>query len=156
MNAVDTNWLEAMFFDPRDEGGKARRATVDRFLRTQQRGQLLVSQIVILEARNVFSRASARPEPDAWTKFEVDRRFYRDSLDWDKTKRDVFALVFRYGHKLTLGTFDLAVLASSRLSGATRLLVFDETLKAVATAEGLEVFPPLDEKGQAVLAKLRA
>jgi hypothetical protein len=50
---------------------------------------------------------------------------------------------------------DVAILASAKLSGATRLLSFDQTLKALAMAEGLEVFPPLDAQGRQVLAKLK-
>ena len=56
---------------------------------------------------------------------------------------------------LTLGSFDLAVLASAKLAGATRLLSFDQPLKAVAVAEGLEVFPGLNEVGKTLLARLK-
>jgi len=151
MNCADTNWLEAMFFaDPAD-----RRAVVERFLR-REKGVLLVSAITRLEARNVFSRKSGEPEPPEWREFEADNRFYRDRLNWDLLRRDVFALVARYAHKSKLGTFDLCIIAAARLAGATRILSFDQQLKALATAEGLKVFPDLDESGKALLARLRA
>ena len=35
------------------------------------------------------------------------------------------------------------------------MLSFDQTLKAVAVAEGLDVFPELDAEGKALLARLR-
>ena len=34
-------------------------------------------------------------------------------------------------------------------------MFFDQTLKAVAVAEGMEVFPPLDSAGKQLLAKLK-
>jgi hypothetical protein len=49
----------------------------------------------------------------------------------------------------------MEVLASARLSGATRLLSFDERLKAIAVAEKLEVFPQLGRAGKDVLSELR-
>jgi len=156
MNAVDTNWLEAMFIEPERQTHKPRRATVDRYLRTHQQGPLLVSPIVALEARNVFTRSTGESQPPEWVLFENDMRFYRDPMNWDVLRRDVFALVFRYSHKAGLGTFHLAVLASIKAGGATRLLSFDELLKALAVAEGLEVFPPLAAEGKALLARLRS
>lgn len=77
-------------------------------------------------------------------------------MNWDLLRRETFRLIAKYAHKQTLGTFDLAVLASSKLAGATRLLSFDETLKAIAVAEGMEVFPPLEREGKQLLAKLRS
>lgn len=59
------------------------------------------------------------------------------------------------GPKATLGTFDLALLASAKLAGATRLLSFDQTLKALALTEGLEVIPDLDETGKSLLSRLK-
>ena len=52
-------------------------------------------------------------------------------------------------------TFDAAILASAILSGAVRLLSFDEKLKALAVAEGIEVYPELNASGKAYLEKLK-
>jgi hypothetical protein len=75
-------------------------------------------------------------------------------MNWDFVRRDALALFARYSHKGVFGTLDLAILASARLSGAKRLLSFDETLKALAVAEGLEVFPSLNSEGKRLVAKL--
>jgi predicted nucleic acid-binding protein len=79
---------------------------------------------------------------------------YLDPLNWDFVRRDAFALFARYAPRATLGAMDVAILASARLSGATRILTFDETLKALAVAEGIDVFPPLTSPGKSMLARL--
>jgi len=76
-------------------------------------------------------------------------------MNWDFLHRDAFALLAKYSPRATIGTLDMAILASARLCGATRLLSFDETLKAVAVAEKVEVFPPLARKGKRLLRELR-
>ncbi len=154
MNFADTNWLEAMFFDLADDK-KSRRGTVDRFMR-QNPGQLGLSHLVYLETRNVFSRVSGEAEPPEWNQLQerLSGLFYLDPMNWDMLRRDAFALFAKYSPKATVGTFDLTLLASAKLAGATRLLSFDHTLKAVAVAEGLEIFPELNEAGKTLLAKL--
>ena len=156
MNFADTNWLEAMFFASELREKQARRAIVDRFLR-QHGGQIGLSHIVYLEARNIFSRVSGESEPEEWGQLQagLNGRFYLDPMNWEFLRRDTFALVAKYAHKATLGTFDLALLASAKLAGATRLLSFDDTLKAMALAEGLPVFPELGPQGKTLLAQLR-
>ena len=57
--------------------------------------------------------------------------------------------------KTSFGAFALSLLASAKLAGATRVLSFDQTLKALAVAAGLEVFPDLNEAGKALLARLK-
>ena len=155
MNFADSNWLEAMFFNLADDK-KSRRGTVDRFMR-QNPGQLGLSHVVYLEARNVFSRVSGEAEPPEWKQLRegLNGQFYLDPMNWDLLRRDAFALVAKYSPKATLGAFDLALLASAKLAGATRLLSFDQTLKALAVAEGLEVFPELNEAGKKLLARLK-
>ncbi|MBI5384022.1 MAG: type II toxin-antitoxin system VapC family toxin [Verrucomicrobia bacterium] len=155
MNFADTNWLEAMFFELKDH--PQRRAIVDRFLRRNP-GQLGLSPLVYLEARNVFSRVSGEEQPPEWEEVEAGKngRFYLDPMQWDLVRRDSFDLFRRYGRKMPLGTLDLAILASVRLAGCQQLLSFDETLKAVAVAEEVAVFPPLAEEGKSILARLRA
>lgn len=155
MNFADTNWLRAMFL--RTEDHKDREATVERFHR-RDRTQVGLSHVVLLEARNVFSRITGEPEPAEYRALLEDGfngRFYLDPMNWDLVRRNTLALLQRYAHKTTLGTFDMAVLASAQLAGATRLLSFDETIKAVAVAEGMEVFPLLGDEGRQILAALR-
>ena len=60
-----------------------------------------------------------------------------------------------YAWKVTPGTFDTAIVACAKLAGATRFLSFDTTAKALAGAEGIDVFPPLDSAGKQLLARLR-
>lgn len=155
MNFADTNWLEAMFFSLAADK-KSRRGIVDRFLR-QNPGQLGLSHLVYLEARNVFSRVSGEAEPPEWKQLQagLSGLFYLDPMNWDLLRRDAFALFSKYSPKVTVGTFDLTLLASAKLAGATRLLSFDQTLKALAVAEGLEVFPELNETGKTLLVRLK-
>ena len=155
MNFADTNWLEALYFESPDPGQQAREATAQRFMR-KHGGQLAVSQVVYLEARNVFSRTAREEEPEEWRRFVADFNalIYLDPLNWDFMRRDAFALFARYSHRATLGTLDVAILASAKLSGATRLLSFDETLKALSVSEDLDVFPPLNTEGKMLLKRL--
>ena len=76
-------------------------------------------------------------------------------MNWSLVRREAQDLFKRYARKSKLGTFDMALLASAKLSGITWLLSFDEGLKAVAVAERIEVFPPLNDEGKARLAELR-
>ena len=128
----------------------------ERFMR-QHGGQLAISHVVYLEARNVFSRNAGEVEPGEWRRLVSDFNglLYLDPMNWDALRRDAFALFAKYSSRVSIGTLDMAILASARLSGATRLLSFDETLKVVATAERLAVFPPLATEGKRLLSKLR-
>lgn len=133
-----------------------RRALVARFLRMNP-GTIGLSHVVLLEARNVFSRVTKLPDPPEWQELEegFNGRFYLDPMNWDLVRREAVALLRKYAHKTALGTFDVVLFASARLASATRLLSFDGKLKALAVAEGLEVFPELDKEGRALLAELR-
>lgn len=155
MNFADTNWLEALYFDSSDPIQREREATVQRFMR-RHGGQLGISHIVYLEARNVFSRTAGEAEPEEWRRFLADFNglIYLDPLNWDFLRRDAFALFSRYSHRFQFGTLDAAILASAKLSGASKLLSFDENLKALAVAEGLDVFPTLGAQGKQLLRKL--
>jgi predicted nucleic acid-binding protein len=155
MNFADTNWLEAIYFESTDPAQQAREAIVQRFMR-RQGGQLAISHLVFLEARNVFSRTANESEPEEWRHFIADfnRLIYLDPMNWDFVRRDSFALCSRYSHRATFGTLDMAIVASAKLSGARRLLSFDERLKVLAVAEGLQVFPPLNVEGKQLLRKL--
>jgi len=155
MNFADTNWLEALYFESPDLEQQARESTAQRFMR-KQGGHLAISQLVYLEARNVFSRTAQEAEPEEWRRFlgDFNSLIYLGPLNWDFIRRDAFALFARYAPRATLGSMDVAILASARLSGATRILTFDETLKALAVAEGIEVFPPLTAEGKSTLVRL--
>jgi predicted nucleic acid-binding protein len=158
MNYADTNWLEALYVTPHpdDAVGLERERIVERFAR-KHGGQLAVSHVVLLEARNVFSRVTGESQPREWDLLEADfdGRLYVDPMNWDLLRRECHALLARYAWKVTMGTFDTAIVASARLAGATRFLSFDLTAKALARAEGIEVFPPLDATGKQLLARLR-
>ena len=159
MNCADTNWLEALYITPHPEDREAqtRERIVQRFARTHS-GPLAVSHVVLLEARNVFSRVTGEKEPIEWRQLEsdFDGRLYLDSMNWDLLRRECHALLARYAWKTQIGPFDAAVVASAKLAGATRFLSFDVRAKALATAEGLRVFPPLDPAGKRLLAPLRS
>src|ERR1051326_1799659 len=76
-------------------------------------------------------------------------------MNWDLLRRECQALFARYAWKTHLGTFDTAVVASAKLAGGTRFLSFDTRAKALAAAEGLKVFPPLDAAGRRILSELK-
>ncbi len=155
MNFADTNWLEAMFFEL-DGPQKNRRGIVEKFMRNHG-GQLGISHIVYLEARNVFSRVAKDKNPPEWDELNdgLAGKFYLDPMNWDLLRREAFALFEKYSHKATVGTFDMAILASAKLAGATRMLSFDGNLRIVSAAEGLAVFPELDATEKADAAKLK-
>ena len=50
-------------------------------------------------------------------------------MNWSLLRRDCEDLFARYGWRLTIGTFDAAIVASARLAGATCFLSFDLTAK---------------------------
>lgn len=157
MNFADTNWLEAVYITPHADDAEARERErmVERFAR-KHGGQLAVSQVVLLEARNVFSRVTGESQPREWQQLEADfdGRLFVDPMNWDLLRRECLALFARFSGKTRLGTFDAAVVASAKLAGGTRFLSFDTRAKALAAAERLEVFPPLSAEGKRILAEL--
>jgi predicted nucleic acid-binding protein len=158
MNYADTNWLEAVYIspDPDDREANERERIVERFAR-KHGGQLALSHIVLLEARNVFSRVTGESHPQEWQELEADfgGRLYLDPMNWDLLRRECHVLFSRYAVKARLGTLDTAVVASAKLAGAKRFLSFDVTAKVLAAAEGLSVFPPLGEEGTRILTRLK-
>lgn len=158
MNYADTNWLEAVYISPHpgDAEAQERERIVARFAR-KHGGQLAVSHVVLLEARNVFSRVTGESQPREWQQLEADfdGRLYVDPMNWDLLRRECHALMARYAWKISLGTFDTAVVASAKLAGGTRFLSFDTKAKALAAAEGLEVFPALDLEGKRLVSVLK-
>jgi hypothetical protein len=158
MNFADTNWLEALYIepDPHDLRATRRREIVDHFMR-RHGGQLVLSHIVLLETRNVFSRSTGQREPPEWQRFEADfdGRIYVDSMNWDLLRRECNTLFGRYAWKASVGSFDTAIVASIKLAGGTRFLSFDTAARALAKAEGINVFPPLDAGGKKLLTELK-
>ena len=158
MNYADTNWLEAVYIgaDADDAEGLRRREIVERFAR-RHGGRLAISHIVLLEARNVFCRTTGESDPREWGLLEADfdGRIYVDPMNWDLLRRECYALFGRYGWKIQIGTFDTAIIAAAKLAGATQFLSFDTTAKALAVAEGIRVFPPLDAAGKMRLDQMK-
>ena len=158
MNFADTNWLASVYIEPQAEDTEAvkRRRVVERFMR-QHGGQLAISQVVLLEARNVFSRITGEEQPREWQMLEADfgGRLYVDPMNWDLLRRECNALFSKYAWKAALGTFDTAIVASAKLAGGTRFLSFDAKARALAGAEGLGVFPVLDPAERRLLAQLK-
>jgi len=158
VNFADTNWLVSVYIEPHADDAQAlrRRELVKRFMR-RNGGQLVISQVVLLEARNVFSRVTEENEPREWQRLEADfdGRLYTDPLNWDRLRQECNRLFANYAWKTAVGTFDTAIVASAKLAGGTRFLSFDTTAKAIAAAEGFDVFPPLDTAGRQLLVRLK-
>jgi predicted nucleic acid-binding protein len=158
MNFADTNWLASVYIEPQAEDTEAakRRRVVERFMR-QHGGQLAISHVVLLEARNVFSRITGEEQPQEWQTLEADfgGRLYVDPMNWDLLRRECNALFSKYAWKAALGTFDAAIVASAKLSGGTRFLSFDANARALASAEGLGVFPVLEPAERRLRARLK-
>ena len=158
MNFADTNWLASAYIEPHAEDTEAakRRRVVERFMR-QHGGQLAISHVVLLEARNVFSRITGEEQPREWQTLEADfgGRLYVDPMNWDLLRRECNALFLKYSYKANLGTFDTAIVASVKLAGGTRFLSFDANARALASAEGLGVFPVLEPAERRLRARLK-
>jgi predicted nucleic acid-binding protein len=158
MNFADTNWLASAYIEPHAEDVEAvkRRRVVERFMR-QQGGQLAISHVVLLEARNVFSRITGEEQPREWQTLEADfgGRLFVDPMNWDLLRRECNALFSKYSWKADLGTFDTAIVASVKLAGGTRFLSFDAKARALASAEGIGVFPVLETAERRLLEHLK-
>lgn len=158
MNFADTNWLVAAYIEPAPDDDEAvrRRALVERFMR-RHGGQLALSHLVLLEARNVFSRVTGEREPREWHAVEADfdGRLYVDPMNWDLLRRECNTLFSKYAWSAAVGTFDTAVIASLKLAGGTRFLCFDSTARALAAAEAIEVYPALEPSERQTASRLR-
>jgi len=158
MNFADTNWLASIYIEPSPADIEAvrRRTLVSRFM-GRQGGQLLVSHIVLMEARNIFSRVTGEGVPREWLMLEADfdGRLYVDPMNWDLLRNECNALFSKYAWKADIGTFDTAIVASAKLAGARQFLSFDAMARALAVAEGLQVFPALDDAGKSRVLLLK-
>lgn len=159
MNAfADTNWLEAIYFKPHpdDKDAISKAVTVERRMRKHS-GPLIISQIVLLEARNVFNRLSGKSNPEQWQHLlsDFNGRIFVDPMNWDLLRQETYRIFELFSHKVSLGSFDATLIASARLAGAREIMSFDQRLKAVSACLGFEVFPALDAEGRDLRAKLK-
>jgi predicted nucleic acid-binding protein len=158
VNFADTNWLASTYIEPRADDTEAvrRREIVERFLR-RHGGQLVISHVVLLEARNIFSRITEEREPREWQMLEADfdGRLYVDPMNWDLLREECQQLFSKYAWRTAIGTFDTAIIASLKLAGGTRLLSFDTTARVLAAAEGIAVYPELAAAEKQLLARLK-
>jgi hypothetical protein len=147
LNCADTNWLVSVYIepDPADAEALKRRKIVDRYMRAHG-GPLIVSHIVLLEARNIFSRITGEKHAREWQTLESDfeGRLYVDTMNWDLLRRECGILFSKYAWRTPVGTFDTAVVASVKLAGGTNFLSFDSRARGIAVAEGLNAYPPLN------------
>jgi predicted nucleic acid-binding protein len=155
---ADTNWLEASYIEPDPRNALSVRRSAIARKRNEKEGPLLTSQIVLLEARNVFARVTKAPAPEEWKELQADfnAKIFVDPMDWDLLRQAAGRIFERFSHKAPLGTFDVAIIASAELAGAREILSFDENLKATAFAVGFKVYPDLTAEGRSFLAKLKA
>lgn len=158
MNFADTNWLAAAYLEPKSDDAEAerRKEIVERFMR-RHGGQLVISHVVLLEARNLFSRITGEREPLEWQRLtaDFDGRVYVDPMNWDFLQRECDALFSKYAWRATIGTFDTAIIASLKLAGGTRFLSFDSIARAIAAAEAIEVHPLLNAAERQLVSRLK-
>ena len=111
----------------------------------------------MLEARNVFGRLSGSANPVQWEQLinDFNGRIFVDPMNWDILRQETNRLFERFSHKTQIGTFDATLIVSAQLAGALEILSFDERLKALASALGIKVFPPLEPAGESLLATLK-
>jgi predicted nucleic acid-binding protein len=158
VNFADTNWLASAYMEPGSDDAQAvsRREIVQRFMR-RHGGQLVLSHVVLLEARNLFSRITGEREPPEWQRLEADfdGRLFVDPMNWDLLRRECNTLFSKYAWKAAVGAFDTAIVASVKLAGGTRFLSFDATARALAGAEGIEVYPALSAAEKLLVSRLK-
>jgi hypothetical protein len=158
MNFADSDWLASVYLEPEAADNEAvrRRRIVKRFMRRHP-GPMAISHIVLLGARTVFSRITGEPLPQEWHTLEADlgRRLRIERIDWASLRFECNALCAKYAWKVALAAVDTAIVAAVKLAGGTRLLSFDPTLRVLASAEGISVFPNLEPKERKLLAILR-
>jgi predicted nucleic acid-binding protein len=159
MNYADSNWLVAVYIKPKadDAEGVKRERIAERFTRRQNE-RLALSAVTALECENVFRRITKETQPEelAALKADFDGLLFVSPMDWRALMAECERLFARHAARLKLGTFDCAIVASAKLARAKRFLSFDARAAALATAEGLAVFPELDAIGRECLARLRA
>jgi hypothetical protein len=78
-----------------------------------------------------------------------------EQINWACLRYECNALCAKYAWKLPLAAVDTAIVAAVKLAGGSRLLSFDTTLRVLASAEGVGVFPTLEPKERRLLARLQ-
>jgi predicted nucleic acid-binding protein len=153
LNFADTNWLVALYSSHERE---SQHRIAAKFMRCHG-GQLLLSQPVLLEARNIFSRKTGRPDPPEWEELtgDFDGKLFVDPMNWHLLRRETEILLSRYAWRTSIGTLDALIVASAKLAGATRFLSFDSLATVLAAAEDMDVFPELDAEAKRLLKALR-
>ncbi len=158
MNFANADWLVAVYLEPAaaDTEAVRRRRIAQRFMRRHAR-PLAISHIVLLEARAAFSRITGEPLPQDWHTLEADlgTRLRIERINWACLRFECNALCAKYAWKVGLAAVDTAVVAAVKLASGTRLLSFDPTVRVLASAEGIGVFPALEPKERRLLARLR-
>jgi hypothetical protein len=158
MNFANADWLVSIYLEPAaaDTEAVRRRRIVERFMR-HHTGPLAMSRIVLLEARAAFSRITGEPLPREWQALEADLggRLHVERINWACMRFECNGLCAKYAWNVPLAAMDAAVVAAVKLAGGARLLSFDPTVRVLARAEGMEVFPPLESKERKLLARLR-
>lgn len=151
---ADTNWLAALYFN------QPSRTRVLRSWSRRHNPVLFVSAPVLLEARNVFARATRERNSAEWQALVEDQGngLTLTPHDWSEIVGQAEELTDRYAHKGTISSGDLLVVASAVLSGATWFLSFDQNsgARALASVLKLAVFPKLTMRDDAVAAQLKA
>lgn len=154
---ADTNWLEALYIKPEAEDRAAIRRGELAKARLKRGEVLVISPIVLMEARNVFSRITKNARPAQWDELEgdFDGSIFVDPMNWNLLRRQTDQIFERFSHRAVIGTLDAAIVASAELAGARQFLSFDEHIKGLAVAVGIPVYPDLSADGRAFLAKLK-
>ena len=158
MNFANADWLVSVYLEPAaaDTEAVRRRRIVKRFMH-QHSGPLVVSHILLLGARTVFSRITGEPLPREWQALEADLGGWLrvEPINWPCLRFECNALCAKYAWKVPLAAVDTAVVAAVKLAGGTRLMSFDPTVRVLASAEGIGIFPTLEPKERGLLARLR-
>jgi hypothetical protein len=145
---ADANWLVATYYTAKDSPRVAEWAATGP-------ATLVVSGPLLAEARCNFWRLGSR-----WPVLESDARagaLVNCGLAFESLVPLADDLFRRYAPRCKVGTLDLLHIAAARHFGCGWFLTFDSNsgCKAVASAEGLKVFPELNATDKEWLRKWR-
>jgi len=146
---ADVNWLVATYYTGKETPRVSEWAT-------QGAGTLVVSGPVLAEARCTFWRLGNR-----WPVLESDLRagaIVNCGLTLEALVPLADDLFRRYAPRCNVGTMDLLHIAAARHFGCRWFLSFDSKsgCRAVASAEGLQVFPKLNPTDNDWLRKFKS
>jgi predicted nucleic acid-binding protein len=150
---ADTNWLVALYFD------QPSRSRILRSWSRREKPTLLSSSPVLLEARNVFARASGEAASQEWKSLLTDcgSGLLVAPQSWSEIVAEAERMIDRYSQKATISAGDYLVVASAWLSGATWFLSFDQNsgARALASVLRMAIFPELSSRDKAIIARLQ-